>query len=372
MSNRSVPLTGTKSTGDDAATPRPAFTSNIAAFCFLALVAFALVLPILIAQTNLLTRRDSYGIMPEKTHPYSFLENEIFDNKEDIDILFLGSSLIWAAVDTPQVQKALSDSLGRPARAVTFGHSYNSIDTSYLQLRDLLERKRVRMIVFSVPRVVYNDGPSVSACKFFGYGENRDVTDELPFKYRASLYGCNVLRSPHDLLTIIRKNRSNLTPYADTLGALRAETGWGLDPAAFEKFDPQPPFATASDLTYSPATREQFEFTNERIPFYQNHYLKKLVELLKSKQVPLMMINVPQHTERRNAKAIEIQNWSETLGFEVPLIGIPPATLFAGLSEEEIKRLYYNEHMNINGNGFFTRAILPGILEVYDKHAPKH
>ncbi len=376
MSNRSVPPNAKKPITSNARagvdTLRPAFASNITAFCFLALVAFALALPFLITETGLITRRDSYGIMPEKSQPYSFLENEVFDNKEDIDLLFLGSSIMWTAIDTPQVQKALSDSLGRPARVITFGHSFNSIDTSYMQLRDVLEQKRVRMVVFSVPRIPYTDSPSMTGCKFLRYNENRDVVDKLSLKYRASLYACGILRSPHDLLTLIRKNRSSLTPYTADLGALRVELGWGANPATFEKFNPPPPSIPANNLIYSPDTREQYEFINDEITLYQYHYIQKLAEMLESRQIPLIMVNIPQHSERHNTKIIERRNWSESLNMDIPLVGIPPATLFAGLSDEEIKRLYYDEHTNVNGSEFFTRAVLPAILKIYDEHAAKN
>ncbi|NJM53664.1 MAG: hypothetical protein HC846_09915 [Blastocatellia bacterium] len=75
---------------------------------------------------------------------YSFIKEEIFNKNEDIDILFLGGSIIWNAIDTPYVQKALSEKLGRPAKVVTFGFYFSSFDIPYTLVRDLLEKRRVK------------------------------------------------------------------------------------------------------------------------------------------------------------------------------------------------------------------------------------
>jgi hypothetical protein len=361
---------GSTRSGRDNETPLPAFDSDGQALCFLVLVIFALLLPVIITNYGRISRRDSYHIMHETLGNYTFVENEVFNNKEDIDILFIGSSFIWAAIDAPQVQKELTAALGRPARVMTFGHSFNSIDIPYMQLRDLLERKHVKLVILSVPRIEYTDGPSITAYKFLRYSENKDVVDELPFKYRVPLYGSSVLRAPHDLLTMSRRNVSEPSSLGADLGALKKQQIWGQKP--FEEFNPSQPFIISANLIYSPATQDQFQFTNDEITFYQNHYLKKLVELLKREQVSLAMVNIPQYSEKESVKVIERIDWSKSFGVDVPLIGIPPATLFGGLSEEDIKKLHYNEHMNKNGNEFFTRTILPAILEVYKTHASKN
>lgn len=352
---------------------RPAFASNAQAFGFLALVVFALVLPALISASGLISRRNAYEIMPENQGAYSFVKSEVFDNKEDIDILFVGSSVIWNAVDTPQVQAKLSEKLGRPARVATFGHYFNSIDISYMQIRDLLARKRVRMVVLSIPRMSFTEGPSTTAYKFIQYGDDREIFDGLPLKDKIALYACSVLRSPHDLLTLTRANKAKKSPYADNLGADKQEMGMGRNPDRFEEFNPPAPSVPVSKLLYSPDNQEPFQFTNDGISSYQNYYLKKLVEKLKQSGVSLMILNVPQYSERQNSKIIERKDWSKHFGMSIPLVGIAPTVLYAGLSEDEVEKLHYDdEHLNKNGSEYFTRTALPAILEVYEKNAAKN
>ncbi|HEX6127005.1 MAG TPA: hypothetical protein VFZ23_16650 [Pyrinomonadaceae bacterium] len=351
---------------------QPAFKTNVGAVWFLVLVFFALVLPKIITSTELISRRHSYEMLPEKLGGYSFMTDEVFNKKEELDILFIGSSIIWNGVDTPQVQQALSDHLGRQARTVTFGYSFNSFDISYSLLRDLLERRRVRLVVLSIPRLTYPEGPSATAFKFLRYDENPEIVAGLPLEGKISLYACSVLRSPRDLLTIARPNSPVESPYADTFGAFKREEGVGANPLTFERFAPQAPRLPATDLIYSDSTKDLFKFSNTRIPAHQDYYLERVVELLRENGVPFAILNVPQYSERRHDKVIELENWQERFGADIPLMGISPTTLFAGLSDKEVEKLHSDhEHFNLNGCEFYTDAILPAILEVYSNHAKK-
>lgn len=353
--------------------PRPAFSSNGQAFGFLALVIFALLLPALISESGKISRRDSYDLMPENQGAYSFVKTEIFDEKADIDILFIGSSLIWNAVDAPQVQMELSSRLGRQARVVTFGNYFNSIDIPYTEIRDLLRQKRVRLIVFSVPRMPFADAPSATAYRFLRYDEDPEIFERLPLRHKLALYACGILRSPQDLLTMARKNLSKASPYGKFSGANPANLAMGRNPEKFVKFAPAAPSLPASEIIYSEETREKFEFTGENISNYQNIYFEKMLETLAANDVPLALINVPQYSERGSRKIIERKNFSEVFGRQIPLAGIAPAILYAGLSEDEIELLHYDdEHLNANGSEFYTRAMMPAILEIYEKHAAKN
>jgi hypothetical protein len=348
---------------------RPAFDTAWQMFAFLSLVALTLGLPVLLAFSGKITRRSSYEIMPENQGAFSFVRNEIFDNSEPIDLLFVGSSVTFGGIDAPQVERALSEKIGRPARVMTFGHYFNSLDIVYMQVRDLLERKKVRMIFLSVPRLPYPEGPSPIAYRFMRYNEAPEVFGALPIQSRLSIYACSVLRSPRDVLSLIRPNLGkNPSPFAKNLGADKADWGAMRAPLKFVRYAPPAPFVRIEDLIYSRETADRFLFSGEDIPLHQKIYLEKLVELLRREKVPFAMINIPQNTERLSTKIIERRNWSEEFGAEIPIIGIPPAELFAGLSEKEIDLMYYDDmHFNTNGNEFYTKTILPAVLEVYEQ-----
>lgn len=351
---------------------RRAFGSSRQAFSFLMLMSVTLLLPEIISQSGLIDRRHSYEIMTENHGAYSFVAREIFDNREDIDVLFLGSSILFSGVDTPKVQQALTAEHGRPVRAVTFGHYFNSIDVLYMQLRDVLSRKRVRMVVLSIPRVPYTDGPSTTGCRFIRYSDVDEIVEQLPLKYQASLYGCGLLRAPRDLLTMIRKNRISPSSFSEGLGMDEAEIGLGRDPRTFSKFSPVSPSIPADDMFYSRNTEHQFKFTGEEIPYYQDLYLKRLIDICRRNGVPVVILNIPQFTEWHSETVVERKNWQVEFGGDLPIIGIRPSVLFAGLSDDELDKLRFDDaHLNANGREYFTRAVLPAILEVYRKNVTK-
>lgn len=362
--------------GNPADMPRsivePAFASSAQALCFVLLVAIALSLPVLVDSSVKVDRQRSYDLMPEQHGPYSYMKKEIFETSGDIDLLFIGSSVLWNAVDTPQVKEALSQSLGREATVMTLGFNFNGADIPYTILRDLVERRRVRLVVLSIPRLSFTDGPSTPSYRFLRYAENPEIVAGLPFGSRVSLYASNVLRSPRDILAMIRPERSPRSPYADDLGANKERLGMYRDPNAFVRFAPAPPVLAAESLIYSPSTEDDFRFTNEELPPHQDHYLTEFMRLLRERDIPLAVLNVPQYSERSNDKAVERFDWSAKFGSHVPLIGVSPKTLFAGLDESEVELLHCDrEHFNLNGNEYFTRSIIPALLTVHREHASK-
>lgn len=144
------------------------------------------------------------------------------------------------------------------------------------------------------------------------------------------------------------------------------------EPTNFVRFAPAPPAKTASELFFGQAGRANFHFTNEEIPAHQNEYLDAIFTMLRTRQLPLVMLNIPQYSERDSQKALERSDWSERFGMPVPLIGISPPDLFAGLTPDEIEKLHCDrEHFNLNGNEYFTQAVMPAILEAYEKNAIK-
>lgn len=354
-------------------TPRPAFLHRSSAIWFLLLLVVLLLSPVISNKAGLSNRSAAYRSMPMNLGDYTFIRQQIFEEKEDIDVLFLGASVIWSAIDTPRVQKELSRELGRPANVVTLGFLFNGIDVPYVILKDLLANRKVRTVVFSVPRDDWTIGPSIPGCKLQRYPDFPDVVEELPLDSKLSLYACSVLATPHDLLAAIRSPCEKRSEFKDSLGAKKEVLGMDRDPETFVRFRPSPPEFTADSLIYSDKTKENFSFKDQRLPEYQELYLDALVELLKQHDVNLVFLNVPQFFERESEKVIEYQNWQARFGPGVTLIGVPPRKLFAGLDEHSTELLHCDiDHFNGNGNEFFTEAIMPAILEAvrYEKTNP--
>ncbi len=346
---------------------RPPFASHAATAAFIGLVLFLLALPILITVTGLVKRQNSYELMSEEHGGYSFIRSEIFESADDIDMLFIGSSIQWNAVDTPIVQESLSRVLGRQAHVVSFGFNFNGIDVPYYMLRDVLERKRVRVVVLSLPRLPYHDGPNPTTYKFVRHGEFDDVASRLPLRYRAAQYAGSVLRSPHDILSMVRRSKIRESKFTVDLGANKEFMGMGRDRATFTAFAPAHPRVQPETLV-NRATNNAIQFSDEGLPYYQDFYLAEIIRLLDETDTRLVILNVPQYNERNNSVIRETVNFEKRFQRQISIVGIAPTELFSGLTESEVELLHCDAyHFNANGSTFFTSTIAPALVEVFNR-----
>ena len=173
--------------------------------------AFALLLlcillsPALLGKRNLPPRDRIYSSYSSRLGAYSYLHQQIFEEKGDIDIAFVGSSRIWLDINTPEVQEKLSQQLGRRAVARTLGWSKPGFDALYFVAQDLLQRRKVRLLVFYDevnPRASPNL-PHRLAFRWFRFGDNRAALDGLSIRDKASYYAAAVLGC-REIFSILR------------------------------------------------------------------------------------------------------------------------------------------------------------------------
>jgi hypothetical protein len=182
---------------------RPAFTSSRQAASVAALLAILLVLPVLVAKSERYRAHERYASIPVRFGPFAWVRRNIEDRTGDVDIAFLGSSHIWCAIDTPYIQKRLSEQLGRQADVFTLGWPWAGFDALYLVARDLLARRHVRTLV------IYDESsvggvPHPNASRLFDFGEDAEAIRGLPLLAQVQLYGGAVLGAPRRLLGWIR------------------------------------------------------------------------------------------------------------------------------------------------------------------------
>src|SRR5438309_682095 len=96
----------------------PAFSRRGHALAFCGLLAALLALPLVLRRLELPSHAQRLAAAPVAAGPYSFLEREIYEERSDLDLAFVGDSLLWVGIDTPLVARSLGPVLGRPARVV--------------------------------------------------------------------------------------------------------------------------------------------------------------------------------------------------------------------------------------------------------------
>lgn len=358
----------------------PAFSSPRQSAAFALLLALIILAPALVARTGWLHRRDVYPAIPWIYGPSPWIQQKIFSESGDADIVFMGSSHIWNAINDLYVQKTLSERLGRKAEVFTLGWPWSGFDALYVIGRDLLDHRHVRMLVIN------DDGgedmPHNYSSRWFRIGENSEALAGLSPVAQARLYGGAVLGMPRTLLSLIRPNliedplhaRENYwnTYYhapnlAANRGSLRARLLYPLDPG-FVSYVPQGDATPADTVVYSTKTADQFLFPNQPAHAYQMHFIRKLARLCRERGTRLVILNLPTasiHPRRIIVRAPELR--PSLLGAPADLVGIPPARLFAGITPHDLILLFYdNAHLNQNGQDFYTPLITPVLLELYE------
>lgn len=96
-------------------------------------------------------------------------------------------------------------------------------------------------------------------------------------------------------------------------------------------------------------------------------FMQKVAQLAREHQVKMVYLHVPWSTEMRSATVNPNGFWPDVFRDDFTMIGIPPAKLFAGLSDEEVLTLYWEyRHFNENGQKFFTRVVTPALVQLYE------
>ena len=359
---------------------RPAFSSTKQAGGFALLLLAILVSPALVKKPFLPAREELYSSVGWEYGAFPYLHEQIFVEKGDIDIALMGTSTMWFALDTPQVQRKLSQQLGRQAIVRTLCWDWPGADAFYFITKDLLEHRKVRMIVFCDPMPGAPNTAHKMASHWFRWAENAKDLSEVRPKARVSFYGAAIQGIPRNLLGLARsdlpaipsekifwsagdRNFPKAVNPADRLGSLSVR--FRMD-KPFVEYEPPP--GDLNGFTHMESSKTNFEASGIWISPMQITFLRKVAVLAGQQGVKVAYLHVPLSREMRAAKMRETVWWPDIFGKDLPMIGIPPANLFAGLSDEDVLKLYYEyRHLNENGQKYFTPLITPALLQVYEK-----
>jgi hypothetical protein len=363
----------------------PAFSSTRQVAAFALLLAVLLVLPMFGAAIGWRDRRDVYAATPWECGPFTWIQRQVFTETKDVDIAILGSSKLWAAIDTPYLEKKLSEHLGRDAEVFTLGWPWSGFDGLYVIARDLLEHRRVHTLC------VYDEGQGrglhFNSWRWFRIGENSEPVTEVSWLTQARFYGGAVLSMPRNLLSLARPNLVEDTEldrpthwtktwralhFAKQRGAFTVPLAYNHKPD-YVPFHPEGNATPADALIYSAETRSRFDFIGPELSTYQLHFARKLAGLCKNHGTQLVFLHVPSLPERERTVVSERVLWPEVLGAPAEVTGIPPTSMFAGIPREDVSKLFLDDgHLNQSGEEMFTRLITPAFFKLYDSYSNRH
>ena len=301
---------------------------------------------------------------------YHFFAKEIYDREGDIDLLVLGDSIMWCGTDTDMIESEFSRKLGRKAVVLSFAANWRGEDLMYLQLKEILAHRRVRMLMLNMPVFSERDDPHQAAAYWWVMGEHADVLKDADPITLARLYAVSLWGMPRHFLSFLRPNamlddthdiRSNTKT-----GALKEEHGFGygefVKPKRALAFD-----FTPQSIILSDKTAGGYYFTQRPLNDFQSFFLNRIFALAKEHGVHVVVSSPPRLSQARNGLAEEAIDYAKAFPGFVDTATIAPARIFGNLSDDEIKLYFYDEHMNTTGSETYTRAMLPTILYLYEK-----
>ena len=367
---------------------RPAFSSTKQAAAFALLLLMVLSLPAVVGEGSLPPREQSYATLSWGSGPYPWVQQQLFGEKGDIDIALVGSSHILQSVDARLLQARLGEKLGRPATVRVIGWGGAGYDALYFITRDLLKHRKVRLLVFynenNDPGTRNNKSPA-----WFRLADGAEALHGLPWSEQACFYFAALVGMPRNLLALSRPNLPAelhaATPnyweehyrsdnLADNLGSTMSELGFDARPKAdcdptipFIPYAPQTAASPMDACVYSTATQTNFQFSAELLPVWQVHFARQFMALAREQGCRLVLLHVPTVEESHLLKIPERAFWLENLDDRLFLLGVPPAKMFGGLTDDEVRKLYFNPgHLNKNGQAYFTSLIGPALLQLYE------
>ena len=353
---------------------RPAFSSTRQAAAFALLLQVVLLLPFAMQKSWLPSRQEIYNFQGWGGGPYPWLRNQIFEETNDIDIAFVGSSHIINGINPLLVQTELTKKIGRPAVVRTLAWGGPGYDGLYLIAKDLLEHRKVRLLVFYDEKVAATRNPATIT--LFRFSDNSSDLVGLPLPDQGLYYGSALFGMPRNLLGLVRRSLPVvLSPHPDLASEnnssrFPAHLGADAVPPAPNSPDTLQKFLAAQNprvSVYSTNVGGDFEISRTALPVWQAHFAKKFAALCQSHDCKLVLLDIPILAEAQSPVIHERAAWPDLLQADVAMIGVPPKKLFAGLTENEIRGLFWNDfHFNRNGMEHFTSVITPALLQLYE------
>jgi hypothetical protein len=339
----------------------PAFPTTGRAAAFGGVLLFFLTLPPLLHLTGRPTREEAYKGISERAGAFDYIRHRIYDDPSDVDIAFCGNSLLGGSIQPDYVESELSRALGRRARVVLLPQSWQGPDMNYFVARDLMEQRRVKVLVIGAPAWVHRvNQPHVQLFRVVRYGDHPGALDGLGLRYRTAIYADFVLGAPRQLLSAVRPNL--VDPRAGTYTAYGTAAGYLGRP-----FVPRdaPAADVAPETMIYAGNRAGFRFTGPPLNDYQFHFIRKTAELARTHGATLVILHLPSPSER-GADAVLDRQRMEEIAAEggVELAGVPSARLFRDVPGDFFD-YYHDEHLNTNGMNLYTKTITPALIRIY-------
>ena len=342
----------------------PAFSSTRGAAAFGAVLILLLTLPVTLHWIGGVPREEAYRGISQNAGTFNYFHQQSFEDNSDVDILFCGASLLGNALEPAAVESALSQALGRRANVILLRQSWQGPDINYFVARELMERRKVKMLVIATPAWVHRSSqPHVQLFRVIRYGDDPGASDGLPLRNRMALYADYVLGAPRQALNLLRRNAIDPPPSVPVAHG----SPMGYKGRPFVRRNVSPPAIPPDTLIDSAGTSGIFHFAGPPLNAYQFHFLQKTEELAENQGSLLVILHLPSPSERGSAIVPDRQLVPKLLKPGVIFAGVPSARMFQGVPDDQFFDYFQDEHLNLNGSDLFTGILTPLLVQLYEQ-----
>ncbi len=290
----------------------------------------------------------------------------IFKNQGAVDVAFVGLSSLWVGVNARQMQDYFTARGAAEPQVIMLGANHPGEDLVYMMVADLLENRDVKVVVLSSPnRIQQYVHPLFH--RLASMKDHSEVWHTLPAKEMLRSYGLAMLGAPLQIYSMIkpaRRPRDARNTNAFNGSWVRSD-GWNKQPfVAREIASPYDAQRSIDRNLHEGSDIDAVDFGNVQ-SVSQRAYFRATIELIKAHGALPVVVSVPIWKDRNRAKPLVRIPKASLSDYEVPLVAVSPKAFFAGMSEEDIEMLYYNEnHFNTNGSTYHTEVLAPVFWEL--------
>lgn len=339
----------------------PAFPSIGHLVAWVVGLATILALPLL--TTYAVSPQTRYLVMSKRVGPTDWHANQILKETTPLDVLFLGSSRMLAAIDHATLQQEL-ERRGRHLTTATIGAQLDAEDLAFTYLTDFFARRKARLVIVQGPELAFPQWDTNPSVKYIRSLRRQDPGLNLSRPALAAVeYGEMALIGPRLLIAsvippgpVVRgvfNFRSETPDLEKTRGAIAPD--WG-----YREFEtdatPRAPFveSTLPDrplpaLLIRPGAPipSGVVLVDKPLTPIEAAYIPAIKTLCDRNGATLALMNEP-FANHEDPDTIELPRQLLALG--VPIIVETRNRMFGKAHEETINR-YYSDYFHFNSNG---------------------
>ncbi len=280
----------------------------------------------------------------------NFYSRYVTQEGQDFDIVFVGDSRIQHGLNSPLMSRACDCAVGNIAV------SGSTLVTSYYLLRDYLENHDPYLVVLEAhwSRLVAQPGGNHYPL-LLEHLPVRDRIEYLTVSGDTRFLASALMRSYRYRMAFSRFIRREL-PVQDSTGGTHNRT---------DEFTPlHSKFNARTDL----ALEVQREFGPFDLPADRTQmvYLEKTLDLLKSKNIPVLLVQPPEPIEvaesTKHLEALQVLISEIALNHMVPYIDLNASTD----AMRRDKSLFSDVlHLNARGSEVYTERLFEGVISAY-------